>query len=144
MRKLAIVIALCSLAAVNVPKNRADEVRATEIAFAKAFADRDAKTFFTFVDDDAHFLGGKRTMNNKKEVEEVWTNYFKDEKAPFRWEPDRVVVNGKGDIGLSTGPVYDADGKHILNYSSIWQRQSNGKWKIIFDGPGAAVCEPSK
>jgi hypothetical protein len=52
-----------------------------------------------------------------------------------------VVVNRKGDIGLSTGPVLDADGKHIADYSSIWQRQRNGSWKVIFDGPGAPVCE---
>jgi hypothetical protein len=52
--------------------------------------------------------------------------------------PDRVVVNRKGDIGLSTGPVLDADGKHIANYSSIWQRQRNGTWKIIFERSGCA------
>ncbi len=139
MRQLAVLIALFSVAA-STPARRADEVRTTEIAFAKAFADRDAAQFFSFVADDAHFLGGKRTMNNRKEVEEVWSNYFKDAQAPFRWEPARVVVNAKGDLGLSTGPVYDADGKHILDYSSIWQRQRNGTWKIVFDGPGAPVC----
>ncbi len=41
MRKLAVLIALFSVAA-SAPDRRADEVRATEIAFAKAFADRDA------------------------------------------------------------------------------------------------------
>jgi hypothetical protein len=59
----------------------------------------------------------------------------------FSWSPERVVVNKKGDIGLSTGAVLDANGKHITDYSSIWQRQRNGSWEIIFDGPGAPVCE---
>ena len=139
MRTIAFALSLL-IAGNSFAADRAAEVRAAEIAFAKAFADRDAKTFFSFVADDAHFLGPQRTLNNKTEVREVWSNYIKDAKAPFRWEPERVVVNAKGDIGLSTGPVYDADGKHILNYSSIWQRQKNGKWKIIFDGPGSNVC----
>jgi ketosteroid isomerase-like protein len=144
MRKLAVILALLTVAASSKPVDRSDEVRATEIAFAKAFADRDSAKFFDFLTDDAHFLGGKRAMNNRTEVETVWSNYFKDAKAPFRWEPERVVVNAKGDLGLSTGPVYDAEGKHISNYSSIWQRQSNGRWKIVFDGPGGAVCDTTK
>ena len=139
MRTITFGLALL-IAATAYGADRAAEVRATEIAFAKAFADRDAAKFFGYLADDAHFLGAKRTMNNRNEVREVWTNYFKDPKAPFRWEPDRVVVNAKGDLGLSTGPIYDADGKQIGNYSSIWQRQKNGTWKIVFDGPGAPVC----
>ena len=37
--------------------DRAEEVRTTEIAFAKAFADRDAQKFFLYLADDAQFLG---------------------------------------------------------------------------------------
>jgi ketosteroid isomerase-like protein len=121
--------------------DRAEEVRQTEIAFAKAFADRDAAKFFSFIADDANFLSPKRTLAGKEEITKVWSEYLKPEKPPFRWEPARVAVNGSGDIGLSTGPVFDETGKHILNYSSIWQRQRDGSWKIIFDGPGSAVCE---
>jgi ketosteroid isomerase-like protein len=124
--------------------DRADEVRKAEIAFARAFADRDQAKFFSFVADDANFLGPKRTLSGKDEVKSVWTNYLKDPQPPFSWEPERVVVNRKGDLGLSTGPIHDAAGKHIGNYSSIWQRQRNGTWKVIFDGPGAPVCDAQK
>ncbi|HSP16706.1 MAG TPA: nuclear transport factor 2 family protein [Thermoanaerobaculia bacterium] len=140
MKKLTILLALL-IASSAYAADRADEVRQTEIGFAKAFADRDAAKFFSFVTDDANFLGPKRILAGKAEVVKVWTEYLKPEKAPFRWEPERVVVNAKGDLGLSTGPVYDAEGKHIGNYSSIWQRQSDGTWKIVFDGPGGPVCE---
>jgi ketosteroid isomerase-like protein len=133
---LAILISLPAFAA-----DRAAEVRAAEIGFAKAFADRDAVKFAGFVADDATFLQRKRTLAGKDEVMKVWGEMLKQPKAQFSWSPDRVVVNRKGDIGLSTGPVLDADGKHIADYSSIWQRQRNGTWKIIFDGPGAPVCE---
>jgi hypothetical protein len=45
---LILVFALPAAAA-----DRADEVRATEIAFAKAFADRDVKKFSSYLADDA-------------------------------------------------------------------------------------------
>src|SRR4051812_20651358 len=134
MKKLAVALLI---AMPLLAKDRSDEVRATETAFARAFADRDQTKFFSYVADDAHFLGQRRTMNNKNEVREVWTGYFKDAKAPFRWEPERVVTNESGDIGLSTGPIYDDGGKLIGHYSSVWQRQKNGSWKVIFDGPGS-------
>jgi ketosteroid isomerase-like protein len=140
MRILAAALAL-SVAATALAADRAEEVRQTEVAFAKAFADRDQVRFWTFVADDAIFLGSKRTMNGKPEIITAWSVYFKDAKAPFSWSPARVFVNKKGDLGLSTGPVLDENGKHILDYTSTWQRQRNGKWKIVFDGPGGTVCE---
>jgi ketosteroid isomerase-like protein len=143
MRKLTIALSLL-IAASAYAADPADDVRKAEIGFAKAFAGRDQAKFFAYVADDAHFLGSRRTMNNKTEVKEVWTNYFKDATPPFSWEPDRVVVNAKGDLGLSTGPIHDAEGKHIANYTSMWQRQKNGDWRVIFDGPGAPVCEEKK
>ena len=140
MRTLAALLTL-SIATAALAADRAEEVRQTEIAFAKSFADRDQTKFWTFVADDAIFLGSKRTMKGKSEVMSAWSDYFKDAKAPFSWSPDRVFVNKKGDLGLSTGPVFDENGKHILDYTSTWQRQRNGAWKIIFDGPGGTVCE---
>ena len=37
----------------------------TEVAFAKAFADRDAKKFLSYVADDAQFLGQRTIMHGK-------------------------------------------------------------------------------
>jgi hypothetical protein len=76
---LLLVLALPASAA-----DRSEEVRATEIAFAKAFADRDAKTFFVTrrrrsVSWTAH------TMRGKQEVIAGWSDFFKPIVAPFRW-----------------------------------------------------------
>ena len=75
--------------------DRSEEVRATEVAFAKAFADRDAKKFFAYIADDAQFLGKRNTMRGKQEVIASWSEFFKPAVAPFRWEPERVVSAGR-------------------------------------------------
>ena len=116
----------------------AEEVKQAEIAFAKAFADRDSAKFFTYVLDDATFLSRRGTLSGKAEVMRVWSEYLKPEKAPFSWGPERVVVNGAGDLGLSTGPVRDAVGNHIGDFASVWQKQKDGSWKVVFDGPGSS------
>jgi ketosteroid isomerase-like protein len=131
-----IALAAVLLIAVSAAAGPVEEVRDAEAAFAKAFADRDATRFFRIVLDDATFLGGLRTMHGKRAVMERWSRFFESPQAPFSWAPERVVVNGAGTIGLSSGPVYDATGTHIANYASVWVRQPDGTWKILFDGPG--------
>jgi ketosteroid isomerase-like protein len=134
---LILVFALPAAAA-----DRAEEVRATEIAFAKAFADRDVKKFFSYLADDAQFLGQRKIMNGKQQVVAVWSEFFKPEVAPFRWEPERVVTNAAGDLGFSTGPVFDEAGAQIGTFTSTWIRQPDGSWKILFDG--GSVCPTTK
>lgn len=144
MRKLFLVLFLagCTTAGMQQQTARLDhdtavaQVREAETQFAKAFADRDRARFLSFVADDTTFIGGRRTLHGKTEMSEVWGKFFDEPQAQFSWNPERVEVNGDGTIGLSSGPVRDKDGKEISTYSSIWQRQSDGTWKIIFDGPG--------
>lgn len=139
MKRLSIFLAASILAGPGFADAITD-VRNAEIAFAKAFADRNQTEFFNLVTDDATFLGG-RTLKGKKEVVERWSRFFADAVAPFSWAPERVAVNAAGNIALSTGPVFGADGKQIGNYTSTWVRQQNGAWKILFDGGGGPpVC----
>ncbi len=144
MRKTGIAFILLLLATALSAADRATEVRNAETAFAKAFEDRDQAKFFSFVADDATFLGAKQTMAGKAEIIKVWSQYFKSEKAPFAWTPERVAVNGSGDIGETWGPVHDAQGKLTGHFQSVWQRQADGSWKVLFDGPGAPACETTK
>jgi ketosteroid isomerase-like protein len=134
---LLLVLALAASAA-----DRSEEVRATELAFAKAFADRDAKKFFSYLANDAQFLGRRSTMRGKQEVIAGWSEFFKPAVAPFRWQPDRVVTNAAGDLGFSTGPVLDEAGAQVGTFTSTWVRQPDGSWKILFDGGSA--CPTTK
>jgi ketosteroid isomerase-like protein len=123
----------------------AEQVRKAEIDFARAFADRDPGKFFRYVAEDATFLSANRTLSGKEEIVKSWSGFFQEPAAPFSWAPERVVVNARGDLGLSTGAVRDPKGVVIGTYSSIWQRQKDGSWKAIFDGPGApAPCPEVK
>ena len=62
---------------------------------------------------------------------------------PIAWASERVAVNAAGTIGLSTGPVFDSNGKQTGSFSTIWIKQSDGTWKALFDGPGAdSACVP--
>ena len=115
----------------------AQEVRATEIAFAKAFADRKLDDFIAFVSDDAVFVGNN-VSRGKAGVRDAWKKMFEG-AAPFSWQPDKVEVTASGVLGLSSGPVFDPSGKRFGTFNSTW-RLENGKWRIVLD-IGCPSCE---
>lgn len=139
MRRIALT--LCLVLALPLFADVVEDVRQTEIAFAKAFADRDREKFFSFVADDAVFLAPNQTLRGKTAVVERWSQFFEGPQAPFSWTPDRVSVSGDGTLALSSGPVYAPNGQHAGSFQSTWRRQQDGTWKVVFDGsgPGAAV-----
>jgi len=141
MRRFTLILAF--FLAFSAFADARDEVRNAELSFAKAFADRDQAKFFSFVLDDASFLGPASTLSGKKAVFDRWSRFFSGPQAPFSWAPDRVAVNAAGTIGLSAGPVFDPDGHHAGNFNSVWIKQADGTWKVLFDGPGSpAACLP--
>jgi ketosteroid isomerase-like protein len=114
------------------------QVIATEQAFAKTMADRDFKSFVTFLSPDATFFSGKAVMHGPAEVAVQWRPYYDGRKAPFSWAPDHVEVLASGKLALSTGPVYE-DGKVVSRFNSIWRLEADNNWRIVFD-KGEAVC----
>ena len=119
------------------------QVIAVEKAFAKTMADRDFSTFKTFIDDEAIFFSGNKVLTGKTQVTSVWQGYFVSALAPFSWQPDIVEVLESGNLALSSGPVFDPQGKVVGGYNSIWRRDRSGQWRIIFD-KGTEVCDCEK
>ena len=138
--RISAAFAIALMTALSAFATPADDVRNAEIAFNKAFAARDQAAFFRFILDDATFLGPMRTLAGKPAIVERWSRFFSSPIAPFSWGPDRVAVNAGGTVGETSGPVYDADGHHIGNFNSVWLRQPDGSWKVLFDGPGSPAA----
>jgi ketosteroid isomerase-like protein len=121
----------------------ADLVRAAETAFAKSMADRNLAAFTALLADEAVFFGGKGVMRGKAAVAADWKRFFDGPTAPFSWAPAEVEVLPSGNLGFTSGPVYDPKGQRIGTFNSVWQRQSDGSWKIVFD-KGCPPCECTK
>jgi ketosteroid isomerase-like protein len=79
-------------------------------------------------------------FHGKAEVVAGWKRFFDGPAAPFSWAPAEVEVLPSGSLGFTSGPVYDPKGQRIGTFNSVWQRQKDGSWKIIFD-KGCPPCE---
>ena len=116
-----------------------EQVRATEIAFAKTLADRDVKKFVSMIAPDVIWLADK-PLRGPAAVLANWQKFFDAPQAPFTCAPEIGEVQDGGTLALSTGPVMNAAGKRVATYTSIWRREANGEWKIIFDR-GSPDCD---
>ncbi|HET8947684.1 MAG TPA: MBL fold metallo-hydrolase [Candidatus Polarisedimenticolia bacterium] len=117
----------------------ADEVRATETAFARTLAARDHAAFTALLADEAIFFGSTRVLRGRAAVSEGWARFFEGPDAPFSWAPERVEVLDSGRLALSTGPVFDPAGRRTGTFNSIWRREDDGRWRIVFDN-GCPPC----
>jgi ketosteroid isomerase-like protein len=119
-----------------------EQVRATEIAFAKTLADRDVKAFTRMIAPDAIWLADA-PLRGPAEVLTRWQKYFDAAQPPFSWAPELVEVQEGGKLALSTGPVLDSAGKRVGTYTSVWRREKPGEWRLIFDR-GCPACDCGK
>jgi ketosteroid isomerase-like protein len=117
-----------------------EQVRQTEIRFAKTLADRDLAAFGSFLADEAIFVASGKPMRGARQVVEGWKRFFEGEKAPFSWTPEHVVVLASGRLAYSSGPVLDPEGKRVGTFNSVWRREPGGQWKIVLDN-GCPRCD---
>lgn len=61
-------------------------------------------------------------------------------QAPFSWDPETVVVLASGTLALSSGPVRNPAGERVGAFNSVWRRQADGRWRIVFD-KGCPPCD---
>jgi ketosteroid isomerase-like protein len=108
-------------------------VKAREIAFAKTMADRDLDAFGTFISSEAIFFNGNTPLRGREAVTSAWAGYFEGEEAPFSWHPDTVEALDSGQLAISSGPVLSPTGEALGRFNSIWRKEADGEWRVIFD-----------
>ena len=144
MLRIAVVVLTASVTPVRAQQQKAatpaDQVRAAETAFARSMADRNLAAFSALVGDEAVFFGGKGVGRGKAAVVAEWKRFFDAPAAPFSWAPAEVEVLSSGTMGFTSGPVFDPKGNRIGTFNSVWQRQRDGAWKVVFD-KGCPPCE---
>jgi ketosteroid isomerase-like protein len=117
-----------------------EQVRKTELAFAKTLADRNSAAFASFLSKETIFMSNGQATRGPQQVAERWKSFFAGPKAPFSWEPEQVQVLDSGTLAMTSGPVRDPSGKRIGTFNSVWRREAKGQWKIVLDN-GCPACD---
>ncbi len=113
--------------------NLAQQVFAAESAFAHTLAARDSQAFATYVALDAVFFGRAGPLRGRAAVAAAWRPFFEGPAPPFSWSPEVVEVLESGTLALTSGPVRDPTGQQVGTFNSIWRRDPDGRWRVVFD-----------
>ncbi|MFC4311881.1 YybH family protein [Steroidobacter flavus] len=121
----------------------AKEVRAAEQAFAASMAARDHAAFTRHLAEDAVFFDGEKAMRGKAAIAAAWKAYYEGPNPPFSWAPENIEVLDSGALAYSSGPVLDPKGKRVGTFNSVWRREADGTWRVVFD-KGCSACDCKK
>jgi ketosteroid isomerase-like protein len=143
----SLVLTLCLPGAViagdSDESDLAAGLRATEEAFARTMADRDHQAFSSFLAEETVFFGRAGEIRGSEAVAAAWKPFYNGPEAPFSWQPESAAVLASGTLGLTSGPVLAPDGTRIGTFNSVWRREPDGTWKVVFDrGCPACECPP--
>jgi len=129
-----LMLAAAALSGVELDVLR-EQVRGAECAFARSMAERNLAAFGRFVAEDTVFFApGMR--RGRAEVLAGWARWFEGPQAPFSWAPQQVELLADGSLAYSTGLVRLPDGKAVSRFSSVWRRNAQGRWQVVFDHGG--------
>ena len=147
MSRIMLMAALCAslaggAALAQTTEELALQVREVEKAFAQSMAARNFEAFAAHLSAEAVFFSRQGVLRGSVAVAAAWKPFFTEEEAPFSWEPAQVEVLDSGTLALSSGPVRDPEGKQVGSFTSIWRRDADGVWRIIFD-KGCPPCNCS-
>ena len=121
----------------------AKEVRDAEQSFAATMAARDHAAFKRHLAEDAVFFDGDKAIRGKAAVATAWQAFFDGPNPPFSWSPDSIEVLDSGALAYSSGPVLDPKGKRVGTFNSVWRRERDGTWHVVFD-KGCSACACAK
>lgn len=130
---LGLTLQVCLADSSSSTDDPAVTVEAREIAFAKTMADRDFDGFKEFISDEAIFFNGNVPLKGKPAITAAWAAFFEGETAPFSWAPDTVEVLDSGNLAISSGPVHASTGESVGRFNSIWRKELDGQWRVVFD-----------
>lgn len=93
-------------------------------------------SFLKWSTDDAIMIAGGAPQRAHDILD---PNAVFDPTAPsLVWWPNWSGIAKSGDLGFTTGGV-EVGGRRTGHYFTIWQRQSDGSWKWVYDGGTAAT-----
>ena len=126
--------------------NTAIEVRCTEVAFSQSVENHDKDAFAALIDEDARFVGNTNATRGRAEIVEAWSAFFTEDGPRQVWRPQIIEVLESGDLAISRGPYRlrskDENGEPTEEwgtYNSIWRKNADGKWHIIFDAGNSSA-----
>lgn len=110
---------------------------AAELAFSRAARERGQWTAFRMFAAPGALLHGE----DGPFPIEPWLATQTDPAEAVQWEPRAVAISCDGALAVSQGRYVDPQGQ-VGNFVTVWERQTDGEYRYVFDVGGDDVPQP--
>jgi ketosteroid isomerase-like protein len=119
-------------------------------AFCQAAIDHDESRFRALVADEATFGGGSPDQTRGVDaIVKSWAPFLQAGGPSLTWKPTHAEVLAGAEIGYTVGTwerrSKRPDGGEAVargQYMTVWAKQSDGRWKAVFDTGGEDPRKP--
>lgn len=108
--------------------------------FDKATAENGVDAWVSYFAENGVMLTGSGPIVGKSSIYQAMEKVFSQSGFSLRWEPKYSKAPNDGTLGYTYGEyiktLLDNEGNIIKSkghYTSIWEKQDNGEWKIVLD-----------
>ena len=123
------------------------EVWNRERSFAASVEHHDAAAFADHVHAKAAFdAGSPEPIHGRAAVVDGWKGIIEGKQIKLGWSPGIVTIGGDGSLAISRGPSWIEDLRpnpkqqyRIGEFISTWIRDTDGTWRVLFDGGAAPM-----
>jgi hypothetical protein len=118
-----------------------EQVRKTEIAFAKTMAHWDHAAFQSYLPGETIFFGHSTVMRGVKQMAEGWKRYFEGTQAPFSWNPrmSRFWTPARWQCLPVRCAIHPGSASEPSTPSVGAKSAANGRWCWTMAAPGASA-----
>jgi ketosteroid isomerase-like protein len=138
---VALVLCLAAGPVVGAETAAQQAIRAADEEWARVFAARDLDRSVSVCTSDAAVLAPNAPRaSGHQAIRELFQETFALPELKISWTPSEIRVANSADLGYSTGAYKmtfkDPKGATVSDvgkYSTVWQKQHDGKWKVVLD-----------
>ena len=141
MRILFVLFAL--VAPVLFAQNNAAVLLEADKAFDRDTAARGLDGWMDWFAEDARIETGKDVLVGKTALRESYSRMFAGREFHIHWWPVQAQISDDGTLGFTFGRATiswrDEKGevqKRESRYTTLWRRQKDGGYKVVFDMGG--------
>lgn len=136
-----VLVAVLSVCAAGLRAQSAEEtLLQADRDFNKTTQEKRLEGWMSFMADDVVLLRAKPVVGKdaaRADLKEQWD----DSRMTLTWEPKRAQMFSSGKMGYTSGrwTLHGVNDKNEEitrhgDYLTVWQKQADGSWKVIYDG----------